>query len=381
MSGSSILKRNYRTIGRWWWEVDHLIFGLVIGLIGIGIVLSFAASPAVAIRLQLETFYFVKRQILFACIALGVFFGVSLISPQRLKILAWCCYVIIIGLLLTTLGWGIEIKGARRWLLMGGTSIQVSEFMKPILAILNGAILAYPLEQNPYRSLLFSAGITSIPLLLIIFQPDFGMAFVIVMTWIVQLFIAGLPLFGLAGFTCISGMGVYLAYLFLPHVTTRIDQFLSPQVDVLNELYQVTKSLQAFMHGHLFGRGPGEGLLKNYVPDVHADFIFAVVGEEFGLVGCLVIILCFSLLLIRCLQKAFGHPDGLHLLMIAGLSSQLFFQISINIASSLHLIPTKGMTLPFLSYGGSSLLAVSLGMGMILSLSRKQVGVWLTQPK
>ena len=206
---------------------------------------------------------------------------------------------------------------------------------------------------------------------LLILQPDLGMAFVVSAVWFAQFFLAGLPILLVGCLAVFGAAGLFGAYMFLPHVTSRVNRFLDP---ASGDNYQVDRSLEAYMNGGLFGTGPGQGTVKLYLPDAHADFIFAVAGEEMGLVTCLVIVLLFAFVVLRGFQRAFNGGNLFALLAVSGICVQFGLQALINMGSSLHLIPTKGMTLPLISYGGSSLLAIGIGMGMVLALTRTRFG-------
>jgi cell division protein FtsW len=269
--------------------------------------------------------------------------------------------------LVATLFIGAEIKGARRWISIGGFSLQTSEFMKPFFAVLS----AWALSQ---QKIFLSFILLSCPVCLFIMQPDLGMTIVTVLIWVAQLFIMGLPFIVFGLLIALGFCGFFCAYLFLPHVTSRVHQFTQGS-DPTGDMFQVFQSLKAFKLGGIFGKGPGEGVVKYNIPDVHADFVFAVIGEEFGFVVCLFILSLFFFIIIRSLLKVSTSTNLFSILAISGLIVQFGLQTFINIASSIHIIPTKGMTRPFLSYGGSSCLSISIAMGMLLALTRKKHGV------
>jgi cell division protein FtsW len=264
---------------------------------------------------------------------------------------------------------GEEVKGARRWLYYSGMSLQPSEFFKPAFAVVTGWLLAeWRRDENPWPAAA-GAALMAAAAFLLARQPDFGMLVVVVAVWAAQLFVAGLPmaLVGALAATAVGGLAA--AYALVPHVASRIDRFLDPSG---RDNYQIERSLEAFAAGGLFGRGPGEGAVKSSLPDAHTDFIFAVAGEEFGLWLCLAIIAVFAFIVVRGLAKLLRENDLFVLYAAAGLFVQFGLQAAINIGVNLRLLPTKGMTLPFLSYGGSSLLALAFGMGMLLALCRER---------
>jgi cell division protein FtsW len=358
-------------VARWWWTIDRWTLLALAILIGFGAVLTMAASPAVAERIGLDGMHFVRRQLAFLPIAVVLIFVVSLQSPKTIRRIAVVGFLVALMLVALTFVAGVEIKGARRWINLPGLSLQPSEFVKPTFAVVTGWLLAEGKRRGHFPWALIAAVLYILVVGLLVRQPDLGMAVVISAVWFAQLFLAGLRLYWVAvGLT--SGIaGLIGAYTFLPHVTSRIDRFLDP---ASGDSYQVDRSIEAFMNGGLWGRGPGEGRIKEYLPDAHADFVFAVAGEEFGLVACIIIVLLFGFIVLRGFSRVFQENNLFIILAAAGLFVQFGLQAIINMGSSLHLMPTKGMTLPFLSYGGSSLLALGLGMGMALALTRHRFG-------
>lgn len=368
-------RRDNSVFGRWWWTVDRLALSLILIIVAIGVFLSFAASPSVAERLNLDTFYFVKRHMLMLVPALLTMIGVSLLSPIGVRRLSLIIYLVGIALLIWTYLSGIEIKGARRWVVLLGNSIQASEFIKPAITVITAWLIAEKMHDEHFPGISISFAVLGIVVVLLLLQPDLGMTVVIIATWVGQLFIAGMPLVWMGGLVVTGITGLVGAYFFLPHVTKRIDQFLDPSTGgELQDLYQITKSLAAFANGGFFGKGPGEGIVKKHVPDAHADFVFAVAGEEFGLWMCLAIVVLFALVVMRFMARATRDNSVFVLLAATGLAVQFGLQSFINMASSLHIIPTKGMTMPFISYGGSSMIALAICCGMLLSLTRKRHG-------
>ncbi|MDP4725503.1 MAG: putative lipid II flippase FtsW [Alphaproteobacteria bacterium] len=376
MTKTVFSRRDTSVIGRWWWTVDRWSLGAILVIIGLGVLLSFAASPPVANRLNLGTFFFVKRHLIMVPPALLIMFGISLLTPLHIRRLASFVYLTGVLMLIATLLYGIEIKGAKRWLMLAGMSLQASEFIKPAFAVLAAWMLAEKYKDPEFPGLSVSMVLLVILMLLLLLQPDLGMTLVLISTWIGQLFVAGMPLIWMGilaglGIVCLCG-----AYFLFPHVAKRMDQFFDPSAgDPKQDLYQVTQSLKAFTQGGLFGRGPGEGIVKKNVPDAHADFVFAVAGEEFGLFLCLFIVALFAFVVIRSLMRAMQDSSLFVMMAASGLVIQFGLQAFVNMASALHLIPTKGMTMPFVSYGGSSLIALAIAMGMLLGLTRKRHGV------
>ncbi len=370
---SSFSRTDTSVLGRWWWTVDRWTFAGLSLLIAIGFFLTMAASPAVAEHLKMDTFYFVKRH---AFYLVGVFItlvGVSLLSPRHVRRFAIILYGFAVLLLLLTPFLGVEIKGARRWLSMAGFSIQPSEFMKPALIVICAWMLAEK-KQDPtfpgYGAALVFYGLV-VGLLLL--QPDMGMIVLNTAVVFTLFFLSGLPVYGIIFGVIAGGAGLLGAYFTFSHVQQRIDRFLDPSSgDKYTDRYQITQSLEAFQNGGFFGRGPGEGTVKTHLPDAHADFIFAVAGEEFGFILCAIIIALFAFVVLRSFSRLLNEQNLFIVLAVSGLTTQFGLQALINMASTLNLIPTKGMTLPFISYGGSSMLALAISLGMVMALTRRR---------
>ncbi|TMJ58256.1 MAG: putative lipid II flippase FtsW [Alphaproteobacteria bacterium] len=358
-------------VARWWWTVDRWSLGALALLIGFGTVMSMAASPAVAERLGYTPLHFAERHLVMVPLALAIMLGVSLLPPRMIRRVALIGFLVAIIGVAMTFAIGAEIKGARRWINLPGLSLQPSEFVKPTFTIVAAWLFAEQKQRprfpgNPISIALFVALV-----LMLVKQPDLGMAVVVAVVWFAQFFMAGLRLYWVAIGTLAGLGGGVGAYFWLPHVTSRINRFLDPAA---GDSYQVNRSIEAFANGGLWGRGPGEGTVKDVLPDAHADFVFAVAGEEFGLVVCVLIVAIFAFIVLRGFSRLLQEGNLFVLLSATGLLIQFGLQAVINMASSLHLIPTKGMTLPFLSYGGSSMLALALGMGMMLALTRRRLG-------
>ncbi len=275
------------------------------------------------------------------------------------------------ALLAYTLVGGVEIKGARRWIALPGLSLQPSEFVKPTFAVVSAWLFARYRLRERFPGQWIAIALYALVVGLLIKQPDLGMAAVVSAVWFTQFFLAGLRLVWVALGMATGIAGLVGAYFALPHVASRIDRFLDP---ASGDSYQVDRSMDAFMNGGWWGRGPGEGTVKEYLPDAHADFVFAVAGEELGLVTCLIIVALFAFIVLRGFSRLLQENNLFVVLAATGLLVQFGLQAVVNMASSLQLMPPKGMTLPFLSYGGSSLLALGLGMGMALALTRRRYG-------
>lgn len=364
-----MISRAQRTpFSEWWWTVDRMLVGAILTLMLIGIVLLLAASPPVAIRLGIDPFHFVHKQVIFLIPAVAVMLSTSLLSPRQVRRLALAIFFVSLVLVAATLAIGPEIKGARRWLTLFGISIQPSEFMKPAFVVL--AAWAFSESgrrpEMPATMLAFAMLIVTIPLL--IMQPDFGQTVLLAATWGALFFLAGLRWVWTLGFSGVAFAGVFAAAKLIPHVKSRIDRFF----DRSGDTFQIDTSVESFMRGGWFGKGPGEGTVKRILPDGHTDFIYAVAGEEFGLILCLIILALFSFIVVRALRHAMREQDPFTRLAISGIAILFGLQSSIAMAVSLYLMPSKGMTLPFVSYGGSSLISLALGMGMLIALTRRR---------
>ena len=343
----------------------------IVAIAAIGALLTLAASPAVAERIGFDTYHFVRRQFVFLPVSLIIMVLVSLMTPRGIRRLAvGCAGVALIGMIVT-LFVGVEIKGASRWIHIAGFSLQPSEFVKPAFAVIAAWLFAESRSNPSLPGNKLATGLFIIIAGLLLLQPDVGMTSVVAAIWGIEFFLAGLPLLLVVMVAVLFMGGIVGAYFTFGHVQARIDRFLDPAA---GEGYQVTRALEAFRNGGLFGRGPGEGRVKEVLPDAHADFIFAVAGEEFGLIACLVLLGLFAFVVLRGFSRVLREDDLFIMLASAGLLVQFGMQVIINIASTLNMIPPKGMTLPFVSYGGSSTLALAIGMGMMLALTRERSG-------
>lgn len=358
-------------LGRWWWTVDRWTLAALAVLMGFGVVLVQAASPAVAERIGLDNFHFVQRHLMMLLPSAAIMVAVSLLSPRGVRRAAVLVFLAALVLVALTPVVGMEIKGARRWIHVPGLSIQPSEFLKPAFVVVAAWLFTMQKTTDGFPGGAISIALYLLVVMLLMMQPDLGMTFVISAVWFGQFFLAGLPIV-LVGILGIAGLlGLVGAYFMFPHVSSRIDRFLDPGS---GDNYQVARSMEAFMNGGMFGTGPGQGTVKMSLPDAHADFIFSVAGEEFGLIWCLALVALFAFVVLRGFRRAMRDDSLFILLAVGGLLMQFGLQAMINMGSALHLMPTKGMTLPFISYGGSSMLALGFGMGMVLALTRKRFG-------
>jgi cell division protein FtsW len=359
-------------LSRWWWTVDRWMLAALGILLFCGVILVLAASPAVSVRIGLDRFYLARHHLVLMPVAIAIVFGTSLLNLRTLRRVAAVALAVSLVLTALTLVVGSEIKGATRWIDIAGFSLQPSEFIKPTFAVVAAWMFAAQHGREPLPGNLVAIGLYGIVVTLLLLQPDLGMTVVVSALWFAEFFLAGLPIVWVGAFAAVGLLGLGGAYLVFNHVRERVDNFLDPSA---GDSYQVDRSLEAFMNGGLYGRGPGEGTVKMALPDAHADFIFAVAGEEFGLLLCLFLVGLFGFIVLRGLTRLLHENNLFVLLATAGLIVTFGLQAVINMASTLHLMPTKGMTLPFISYGGSSLLALSFGMGMVLALTRRRAGL------
>ncbi len=355
-------------LSTWWWTVDRWLLMSIALLVTIGIVLVFGASPAVAERIGLSSFHFVERQLIFLFISLSAMFAVSLLSPIKVRRFGVIMFAGCLLLLIATMFIGVEAKGAKRWIQIGSFTLQASEFMKPAFIIFTAWMFSETQRNPGFPGWKISFATFAIVIALLITQPDFGQTILVAAVWGIQLFMAGLAWFWVGALVALAFIGLLVAYFTLPHVEKRIDNFFFPGPD---GNFQTDMSINAFKNGGLLGQGPGEGVVKRYLPDAHSDYIFAVAGEEFGAIVCLLIIVIFAVIVVRGFVNLLKEQDMFTVLAVSGLLIQFGIQAFINLAVNLSIIPAKGMTLPFISYGGSSMLALAIGMGMILSLTRR----------
>ena len=364
-----ITRADRSVLSDWWFTVDRLmLFGLLL-LMGAGLILSLAASPPIAEKFHLEPFYFVRRQAALLLPAIAIMFAASTLTPKQIRRASLIIFIAGIALMAATMFVGPEIKGAKRWLQIGFVSIQPSEFVKPAFVVLTAWLFSESQKRKDVPGIELALAIYGIFALMLVLQPDFGQTLLVTLVWITLFFMAGISLFWIGALGLAGLAGIASAYFLVPHVASRIDRFLNPES---GDTYQADKALDSFLHGGWFGRGPGEGTVKDVLPDSHTDFIFAVTAEEYGLIACFILLLLFAFIVLRGLSKAAQEQDGFIRYATAGLIMLFGIQALINMAVNVGLLPAKGMTLPFISYGGSSLLAMALTMGFVLGLTRKR---------
>lgn len=359
-------------LARWWWSVDRVTLALVALVVTIGFVVLMAAGPAAASRLRIaDSFHFPIRQLLFLGPALGLMLVVSVLSPLQARRLGAMVFAAALVLMLLALFFAPEVNGAKRWFSIGSFNLQPSEFAKPGFVVVAAWMLAEGARSPRFPGALIAGGLFIATTGLLVLQPDYGQAALLAAVWMLMFFVVGWNLAWIAGLGVAVSAGLAGGYFFSPHLAKRVDGFLNPQS---SETYQVDKALEAIANGGFIGRG-GEGAnVKMQLPDAHTDFIFAVAGEEGGFLLAFVILALFGALVARVLAKASGLKSVFAQASVAGLGAMIGLQSFINIAVSLRALPAKGMTLPFVSYGGSSLLASGLTLGLILALTRTPVG-------
>lgn len=363
------LTKKSHPLMQWWKSIDKISFFSFIIIALLGLVILSSASAGMAPRLKVNSMYFVQKQALFMIPAILIICGTSILSPKYLKRIAVALFIAsIVGIIMTIFS-STGVKGAKRWLFIGSYSIQPSELLKPSLAIIFAGLLANKEKTRKMQGFYISLGLIALVALLMYLQPDVGMLLIICAMWGCQIWTAGVNLkwFFILGLTGVSG--IVGAYFTLPHVSSRIDRFLGWGDSI--DTYQVDKARDAFFNGGFLGQGLGDGQFKYQIPDAHTDFIFAVIGEELGAIFCLSILIIYSLIIYSSFGKLYSKQDRFALIAGTGLITVFALQVVINMSVALNLLPTTGMTLPFISYGGSSAMSLSMLLGGILCLTKK----------
>ena len=363
-----MLSREERNpLSEWWWTVDRPLLGAIIALMLSGVILSLAASPPVAVRIGLDPFHFFNHHVMFLVPSVIVLIGISFLTPRQIRRSALIVFAIAVALIVATLLIGPEVKGSRRWITLIGLNIQASEFAKPAFVVLAAWLFSESTRrpEMPATSMALVLLLTLVSLL--VMEPDFGQTMLILMVWGALFFIAGMRMIWVLGLAGAASAGLFIAYLLVPHVAGRIKRFMNP---ASGDTFQVDTAMEAFSNGGWFGLGPGEGIAKRSLPDSHTDFVFAVAAEEFGIILCLALLALFAFIVIRTLSRAYANEDMFSRFAASGLAIMFGVQAAINMSVNLQLIPAKGMTLPFISYGGSSMVSLAYGIGMMLALTR-----------
>lgn len=359
-------------LAQWWFTVDRGLMSAVLLLMGAGVLISMAASPPVAERIGVDTFHFIKGQIFFLCIAVPLLVGMSFVTQRWSRRAALIVFVMALALMVAALFFGPEIKGAHRWINLGPLNLQPSEIAKPSFVVVAAWFLAENTRRPEMPGHIVAFLAFGLFVGLLIMQPDFGQTALVVLTFGSMLLIYGISWFMVVGLAALGAVAGLAAYLLVPHVQSRIDRFLSPDK---GDTFQVDTAIKAFKNGGFMGAGPGGGEAKLVLPDAHTDFTFAVVGEEFGLIACLLLMSLFAFIVLRILLRAKSEPDPFVAMSLSGLGLIFGFQAIINMGVNVALLPAKGMTLPFISYGGSSAIGMAFGMGLVLALGRRHPGL------
>jgi cell division protein FtsW len=359
-------------IGRWFWEIDKVLLLLVSVLIAIGLIAVAAASPAAAHRysggsVTIPELYYFWRQLAWIAVGVPVMIFISMMTRERARKLSLFGAAFFFVLLIFVPILGPEINGARRWIEIGVGQLQPSEFLKPFFVVATAWLLSLKEKDRTLPVFTLSALVTGAVAFLLMQQPDFGSTIIFCAVWLVMLAIAGLNLRILIALGVAGLVGIVLAYFFYDVATARIDEFLFNRGDS----FQTDNAMRTLTAGGLFGMGPGGGTRKFGLPEPHTDYIFSVIGEEFGLIACLAIATLYLGIVARVLIKLLDEDHSFAILAAAGLAVQFGLQALINMMVNVQLAPSKGMTLPFISYGGSSMLALSIGMGLLLAFTRR----------
>lgn len=366
----NLSRQSHSALSKWLWTVDKVVLFVSLVLLTIGIILDITASPAVARKINVDDYWFVRKQIVYVAASIVLIFVLSLLKLKTIRRISIAGFFVVGLLMFLTIFFGFETKGAKRWISIFGFSMQASEFMKPIFIIVTAWLLDCGKKYDYFPGMIISIALYGIVAGLLLLQPDIGMTVLITAVFGLQLFLAGLPMI-LVGILAIIGVALMVLFYFTyPHFHARVDQFLYGSDETS---YQINRAMEAFQNGNLVGKGPGEGTVKLLIPDAHTDFIFAVAGEEYGVWLCLVIIALFAIIIVRTLRTSMKESNLFVMYAEVGLAASLGLQAFVNMASSLHIIPTKGMTLPFISYGGSSLLSSAMEIGMLLAITRQNV--------
>ena len=361
----NITRSDRSNLALWWWTIDRYLLTSFFILMLLGIFLVMASSQHLAENFNIPSHYFTIRHLLFGALSIPIIVFFSILNERQTKIMCILGIIIITSLLVVILFEGEKIKGAQRWFYIGGFSFQPSEIGKPFFVVFNAWLLSLWVEKTKFPGWIWS--ILSIILIstLLLLQPDLGMTIVMMFTWGFQLFITGIPLIIIICLILAFPIFMIFSYHHFEHVKIRIDGFIE------GKTYQVSKSLQSFESGGFWGKGPGEGFYKKFLPDAHSDFVFAVAAEEYGALICSIIIIIYGFVIIRSFYYTIQNNNLFFILTVGGLAFQFGLQSLIHMASNTDLIPPKGMTLPFLSYGGSSLIASAITAGILLSLTKK----------
>ena len=365
-------------LGTWFWDIDRMLLLLTLCLIAIGLIAVAAASPATAVRYsgehhKLTPLYYFWRQVMWVGVSLPVLVVTSMLPVAQARRLAVTGAGILIVLLALTPFVGVEVNGARRWIGGGFAQFQPSEFLKPMFIVTTAWLLSLKAKEPEFPTVLVTGAMTGCVAVLLMLQPDFGQTVIFCSVWLALLVVAGTPTRVLALILGMVPVGLVCAYLFYGTARSRIDAFLFPGVEGEGaaDHFQVDAAHRTLTSGGWTGTGPGAGSAKFGLPEAHTDYIFSVIGEEFGLIACSVVAVVFLAIVVRVFVKLLDEQDEFKLLAAAGLATQFGAQALVSMAVNTGLAPSKGMTLPFISYGGSSMIALSIGMGLLLAFTRR----------
>jgi len=364
------ITRDDRSIlGMWWFSIDRVLLAALFALVVVGIFVSLAASPSVAETKDLPAFYFVKRHLVFAAAGFLLMLAISLQSPRGIRRTALIVFFVALAALCYIAIDGEVINGARRWIRLSSVSFQPSEIAKPAFVVLAAWAFGEMQQRQDVPAFPIAVALYGMLVGLLVIQPDIGQTILVTLVWGSLFLLSGMPLLWAGGLAAAAAAGAAAAYLSLEYVRNRVNSFLAGDFDATS---QVGKAHRSFVEGGFLGRGPGEGTIKERLPDAHTDFIFAVIAEEYGVIACLAIVLLFAFIVFRALARAAAEPDLAVRYGIAGLALLIGFQALINMGVNVGLLPAKGMTLPMISAGGSSMMGMALTFGMLLALSRRR---------
>jgi len=370
------LKINF--LKKWWLSIDSTLFLLVFLIIALGNIFTAVASPVVANRIGATSDIFIIKNIIFSLVGAIIIITLSLLNKDQIKVVSIVGINLLLILMVLVLIFGSTNKGAKRWIYIGGFSLQPSEIIKPFFIVTVSYILTrFKKEEN--FNIIVASFVYIVLAILLIMQPDIGMLILMSSVFFSQLFLIGIDYKYFIAVGSIIVVSAVLLYFSFPHFHNRINVFMSSTFFGGEKSYQVEKSLLAFKNGGLLGKGPLEGSIKNYIPDAHTDFIFSVVGEEFGSIVCAIIIFIYFYIAFRIILEVMDNKDNFLFISACSLTIQFLLQTVINIGVTLSLLPTKGMTLPLISYGGSSMIGTSITIGFLLVLTKRSYGNLLSR--
>ncbi len=368
---------NRSAVAMWFWEIDRILLLLAFALIAVGLIAVAAASPASAVRYsdgahQIAPMYYFWRQAMWVAVSLPVLIGISMLPASAARRFALgATGVLLVALALTSVI-GVEVNGAKRWINLGISQFQPSEFLKPVFIVTTAWLLSLRARDPDLPVIPVTGAMTAVVAALLMLQPDFGQTVVFCGVWLIMLMISGINARVIGGLMGAGLAGIVSAYLFYDTARIRIDNFLFPdRSGAGTDHYQTDMAHATLTSGGLTGTGPGGGQMKFRLPEAHTDYIFSVVGEEFGLIACAIVAILFLAIVVRVFVKLLDEDDAFRLLAASGLAAQFGVQATINMAVNTGLAPSKGMTLPFISYGGSSMIALSIAMGLLLAFTRR----------